>query len=837
MPTMRRMTLVGVPNEDARNRPRFPSATNSDSDSRRASGIFSNNWHEFGDDSVPPDYIPEGEAPPMARQRTMTLMGGMIKLRPKDDDEDSDWWFASTAIPLIVATFAPMANMLSIAALVVYWRNEVTTDDPATKYSTSVGRRDPQWALDLNGASLACGFVGNAFLLCNFTRKIRYIIALPASIFLFYIASAILIGITVAMNVYEPPGPDEVYSQGYWHAVIAACLYMFCGMLLMVNMLGYFRGHYPQHFDLNDEQRNLILQTMIFFIWLSGGAGVFSCIEPDWDYPDALYFCDVTLLTIGFGDFYATNDVGRGLVFPFSVGGTIILGLMVSSIHKFAGELSKDKVIRKHIETRRVDTLSRVATFQRTSSNIQGSVPSVDDTDAQARLEKAMDQSATSEPVPAPLRKTPTLTRVATLLLPTRTQKAVLMYSERDKFNKMREIQYAAKRFKKWYALAMSVLSFGLLWCLGALVFHFVEHETQNLTYFQSLYFCYVSLLTIGYGDLSPKSNAGKPFFILWSLIAVPLMTVLISDLGDTAISSFKRKVLDYGGLAFLGKGQGWGLDWFVKKKANMVRRLSVVGLSPEATTHLESQYDAGRDDPDEPRFAPRRIDELVEEDFSRPEMLKRLAYTLRSVAIDLKNAHRKRYTYEEWVEFTRLIRFSKFDGTGRGGDGRRLEYDEATNGIVEWDWLDSNSPMISEQSEAEWVMDRLLESLLRTFKRADVTERLASNSIPRGSQSRTSQPGLQATIEEDNGEDGSEEHSDDADPQEKRRGTIAAHKHKPRQRRLRAHNGLHGVRFQKHHKVPSPPESSSSKDSEKASGDSSPGKEISKEYFKSVDF
>lgn len=144
----------------------------------------------------------------------------------------------------------------------------------------------------LNVASLVCGFVGNLFLLFNFTRRIRYIVALPATIILFYIASGILIGITVSINVYVPPAENQIYSQGFWHAVIAAVLYMFNSIILMVNMLGYSLGHYPQHFNLTDEQRNLILQTMMFFLWLGGGAAVFARTE-GWSYPDALYFCDV----------------------------------------------------------------------------------------------------------------------------------------------------------------------------------------------------------------------------------------------------------------------------------------------------------------------------------------------------------------------------------------------------------------------------------------------------------------------------------------------------------------------------------------------------------------
>lgn len=44
----------------------------------------------------------------------------------------------------------------------------------------------------LNAASLACGFAGNIFLLFNFTRRIRYIVALPMTIILWYFATGIV---------------------------------------------------------------------------------------------------------------------------------------------------------------------------------------------------------------------------------------------------------------------------------------------------------------------------------------------------------------------------------------------------------------------------------------------------------------------------------------------------------------------------------------------------------------------------------------------------------------------------------------------------------------------
>jgi hypothetical protein len=49
---------------------------------------------------------------------------------------------------------------------------------------------DPKWCLSLNGASLALGFAGNAFLMLNFARRVRYIIALPMTIILWFLATA-----------------------------------------------------------------------------------------------------------------------------------------------------------------------------------------------------------------------------------------------------------------------------------------------------------------------------------------------------------------------------------------------------------------------------------------------------------------------------------------------------------------------------------------------------------------------------------------------------------------------------------------------------------------------
>lgn len=75
------------------------------------------------------------------------------------------------------------------------------------------------------------------------------------------------------------------------------------------------------------------------------------------------------------------------------------------------------------------------------------------------------------------------------------------------------------------------------------------------------MYFAYTSLLTIGYGDFSPISNSGKPFFVFWSLLAVPSLTILISDMGDTVVKGIKDLTIWLGEISILPSDEGSVLE------------------------------------------------------------------------------------------------------------------------------------------------------------------------------------------------------------------------------------------------------------------------------------
>jgi hypothetical protein len=55
---------------------------------------------------------------------------------------------------------------------------------------------------------------------------------------------------------------------------------------------------------------------------------------------------------------------------------------------------------------------------------------------------------------------------------------------------------------------------------VGTVFYHIVE----KLDWLDSIYFCVVTLATVGYGDITPKTEAGKLFTIFYILIGIGII-------------------------------------------------------------------------------------------------------------------------------------------------------------------------------------------------------------------------------------------------------------------------------------------------------------------------
>ncbi|EWC47333.1 hypothetical protein DRE_00301 [Drechslerella stenobrocha 248] len=667
----------------------------------------------------------------------------------RQGEEPIKWWFAARVIPLFAATVGPMANLTAVAALVSPLRASLPTNgEYAYDERHDTPYPDPRWVIGINAVSLSFGVVGNFFLMCNYSRRLRYSIAIPLSIVSWFMATSLLSAVLISIHVYHPPlGPAQVYTQAFWFGVISAGLYFLCAVVLAINIAGYLWRKYPREVQSSKAEMSLMLHTVFFFIWLGIGALAFSKAE-GWSYPDGVYFCNVTLLTVGFGDFAATSDLTRGLILPFSVIGIIMLGLIVNNIHGFVVEIGAKNVVGQHIENRRKNIADRAVA---NSLELSRKDPEL----AEIVRENANGASGNFQ-----LKHTNSIRSIPQTVIAAITGKLrsrpILLRASRDRFEAMRRIQRQTLAFKRWAAFVLSMTAFLFLWLLGALVFMFAERHTQHLTYFQALYFCYVSILTVGYGDLSPRSNAGKAFFLLWSIWSVPAITVLISSMGSTVIEQYHNlscSVANYTIMPEKGMRDRYkGLAINIKDKVLLKAQMEANGNhKPSTSTTTEGRRGTATSGgipvlegiPEEGGIAHFHRNDTEEDlrplpqDYTFQQLLVAVGSAIRCVGRDLTVHPKRAYTYEEWVEFTRLIRACEIvkphllKGIKLGEEIPEDQIDD-DEGFVLWDWIGEESPLLHEGNEPAWVHDRLtwgLDQLVQDHVENILVEVPGSNS------------------------------------------------------------------------------------------------------------
>jgi len=345
--------------------------------------------------------------------------------------------------------------------------------------------------------------------------------------------------------------------------------------------------------------------------------------------------------------------------------------------------------------------------------------------------------------------------------------------TERDRrqheFHMMRKIQHEAHRRQSWTSLVMWASMTFLLWLVGAAIFKAAEYG-QNWTYFGALYFSYTSLLTIGYGDFYPQSNSGKPFFVLWSLLAVPSLTILISKMGDTIVKEIKDLTLWVANITILPGEQGvratlkegakkLTLGKIFSSKENILAPPGILGEGrrstssedgedkndPESAAQRVSDDRAGR----EGKAAKKKADEGDELPDDKIDYQLLLVKEIGNVVKHLHSSPPRKYSYDEWSWYLKLVGEDEGSadshrrpcihprgqgkglGTSVGQKGGR-DGDEEERKIEKWSWVGERSPLMGGKEEAEWVLERLVRTLeweLESCKRDELEKKGESES------------------------------------------------------------------------------------------------------------
>ncbi|KAF2877014.1 hypothetical protein BDV95DRAFT_481923 [Massariosphaeria phaeospora] len=614
----------------------------------------------------------------------------------EEEEEDyldpSRYWFASTASPLIAGTFGPVANAFSVCALVEKWRVFIPTgadEGHAQKLEDPKSHR----LIAINSISLIFALTSNLALLLNMGRRLSFAVGQPITIVGWYLASFLLIGLVSAASTstfQSEPHAQHALTQAYYYAIMAAALYFIIASLMVFTVYGAYKGHYPKEFRLTSSQRTLMLQTIGFMMYILLGALVFSKIE-GWPFLDGVYWADFTCLTVGIGgEFVPKTHTGRSLLFPYAIGGIVMVGLVIGSVRSLVLERGKAKMSARFMETKREKVLSSLDTKQRTIKI--GLFEKI------GFSEKDLSESQRRE----------------------------------QEFRVMRRIQEISERNRRYTALAISSTAALLLWFLGAVVFMHSE-KPQGWSYFVSLYFAYTSLLTVGYGDYYVISNSGKPFFVFWSLLAVPTLTILISNMGDTVIKGFKDATIWIGSLTVLPDENGLAATLKTGLKRWKRGELYEKGEEDTHGSSEKAHFDRLGKHIKEGEL------EQAEEAGEHGDYLQRdihfyhfiLAKEIRNLIDDVDVSPPKQYTYQEWTFFLRLIgqderdsalhrkpevehKRSKHSSPALGvADGGEADNNEST-----WSWLGIRSPLMGTQTEAQWLVSRLTATLELEMKR-----------------------------------------------------------------------------------------------------------------------
>jgi potassium channel subfamily K, other eukaryote len=270
----------------------------------------------------------------------------------------------------------------------------------------------------------------------------------------------------------------------------------------------------------------------------------------------------------------------------------------------------------------------------------------------------------------------------------------------------------------------------------------------------------------IRYGDFQPSSNSGRPFFVFWTLLAVPTLTILISNMGDTVVKAVSDATIWLGSLTILpGEGglrEGVKLtfkqarekyfkkgDFSVNQPPGFLRKGALNGNTDESQ---DEKHRADLEDRTLARVTKHLEEEELEEAHeaeNEHDLLMRdvhfyhyvLARELRNLMRDVNASPPKQYSYEEWSYYLRLvgqdesnpdlhrapkIKPNRDRDIGEAGAPLRDpdeppssdDDDKATAHHMKWSWLGTRSPLMADESEAEWILARLSAALESELKK-----------------------------------------------------------------------------------------------------------------------
>ncbi|KAJ1926107.1 Potassium channel [Tieghemiomyces parasiticus] len=466
--------------------------------------------------------------------------------------------------PIFAGITLPVSLMLDIVPLTGAWI-----------INPENGSHDEYEAQALSIAALVLGFLA---VLAYLMRCSEHQISLSTiAVISFSTANAIcqLIAASAFIRHHHLVG-NRTYSVQIYCTFVSAAI-----SLVTVTLLTY-DWSVTQNFrhrgsGLTDKQRVLFLILSSLIIWVIIGGLVFSRIE-DWNLVVGMYFSLVTATAIGFGDYSVTSNLGKALLFPFALVGIVLFGFCVSAIHTVVLESVETRLNaeiqhlyqRRRRYRRKLRARLRNALIEGNITYTHSHLVAVDASVGHRLSNRRRLKQQTSVLMPArsgssthPIshHRPRLFTKIfhtsshpnATTLSGSDVSGSSESESDGDKDDPSgptaadgpavdsqprarrrrrhlthREELSAAEHHRRMQYIAqfMFALLCGItFWCVGAVIFTFL----LEVSYYEAFYFCFVAFTTIGYGDVTPRTEAAQICFIFYVFIGITTVTYFIS--------------------------------------------------------------------------------------------------------------------------------------------------------------------------------------------------------------------------------------------------------------------------------------------------------------------
>lgn len=269
-------------------------------------------------------------------------------------------------------------------------------------------------------------------------------------------------------DAVTPPNSDKGPPNAVERAVTNLLQLLWKGITLPFPML---RGMAN---DSTDSGFTLSECLMAIAAYLGTGVLAYSVFLEKWSVVDALYFSVVSFTTVGYGDVCPSNVASKYFTCLYGLGGVVILGAVISTIGtrlinaEVEAIQAAEKASRQHIMSV-LDAMPTIVTSNRTRPKM-----------VQEKREP------------------------------------VLIPSWKQNIN------------GKLMETVINVLSASSVLIFGGLVMGRLEGWQWR----DSLYYSFITAGTLGFGDFSPKTNAGR----IWAIAFIPLAVAAAGEvLGNVA--------------------------------------------------------------------------------------------------------------------------------------------------------------------------------------------------------------------------------------------------------------------------------------------------------------